>query len=116
MKQLKETWSTLSGEEMDKELGVMIPSGLKKYTIEDQKVIMQNPKWHKPKTLGEAYDGPKGAKQVNLANDREEAQIVWIVIDLASNEERLLIRTLKEPKDVFAWSYKDLKGVDPNIC
>lgn len=23
---------------------------------------------------------------------------------------------LKEYRDVFAWSYKDLKGVDPNIC
>ena len=23
---------------------------------------------------------------------------------------------MKEYKDVFAWSYKDLKGVDPDIC
>ena len=27
-----------------------------------------------------------------------------------------MIKTLKEYRDVFAWSYKDLKGVDPNIC
>ena len=27
-----------------------------------------------------------------------------------------MIKTFKEYRDVFAWSYKDLKGVDPNIC
>ena len=27
-----------------------------------------------------------------------------------------LVKTLKEYRDVFAWSYKDLKGVDPDIC
>ena len=28
----------------------------------------------------------------------------------------MLIDALKDYKDVFAWSYKDLKGVDPKIC
>ena len=28
----------------------------------------------------------------------------------------LLIVSLKEYNDVFAWSYKDLQGVDPKIC
>ena len=27
-----------------------------------------------------------------------------------------MIATLKVYKDVFDWSYKDLKGVDPKIC
>ena len=44
MKQLKETWSSLSGEGTYEQLGVTIPDGLKKYTIQDQKVIMQKPK------------------------------------------------------------------------
>ena len=26
------------------------------------------------------------------------------------------MKTLKEYRDVFAWTYKDLKGVDPTIC
>ena len=26
------------------------------------------------------------------------------------------MNTLREYQDVFAWTYKDLKGVDPNIC
>ena len=47
---------------MDKELGVTIPNGLKKYNIEDQKFVMKNPKRQKRKTLGETYDGPVDAK------------------------------------------------------
>ena len=27
-----------------------------------------------------------------------------------------MVKTLREYRDVFAWSYKDLKGVYPNIC
>ena len=58
MKQLKETWSSLSGEGSDEDLGVTIPDGLKKYTIEDQKIVMQKPKRQKPETPGDSYDGP----------------------------------------------------------
>ena len=46
----------------------------------------------------------------------EEPKLVWIDTDLAHEEKELLIHTLKEYCDVFAWSYKDLKGVDPGIC
>lgn len=42
--------------------------------------------------------------------------MVYIATDLTPKEEDLLIKTLKEYRDVFAWSYKDLKGVDPKIC
>ena len=42
--------------------------------------------------------------------------MVYIATDLTPEEEDLLIKTLKEYRDVFAWSYKDLKGVDPEIC
>ena len=41
---------------------------------------------------------------------------MWIASDLTLDEEALLISTLKEYKDIFAWSYKDLKGVEPTIC
>ena len=27
-----------------------------------------------------------------------------------------MIKTLKQYRDVFAWSYKDLKGVEPSVC
>ena len=42
--------------------------------------------------------------------------MVWIATDLEVDEENVSIYTLKEYKDVFAWSYKDLKGVDPQVC
>ena len=42
--------------------------------------------------------------------------MVWIATHLEANEETLLISTLKEYKHIFSWSYKDLKGVDPQVC
>ena len=65
---------------------------------------------------GESYDGPKGSKKIDLAEPGEESKPAWIASDLSQEEEELLIKTLKEYRDVFAWSYKDLKGVDPTIC
>ena len=77
---------------------------------------MEKPQRTKPSQLGESYDGPEDAKQVDLAEPGEEPKPVYIATDLTPEEEELLIDTLKEYKDVFAWSYKDLKGVDPKIC
>ena len=61
-------------------------------------------------------DGLEDAKKIDLAEPREEPRLTWIATDLSQEEEELLISTLKKYKDVFAWSYKDLKGVDPAIC
>ena len=36
--------------------------------------------------------------------------------DLSTEEEARLLKTLSKYRDVFAWTYKDLKGVDPTIC
>ena len=35
---------------------------------------------------------------------------------MSEEEEKELIQLLQEFRDVFAWSYKDLKGVDPSVC
>ena len=53
---------------------------------------------------------------MNLADEGEEPRMVNIATDLSPDEEELLVKTLREYKDVFAWSYKDLKGVDASIC
>ena len=66
--------------------------------------------------MRQSYEGPEDAKQVDLAANGEEPRLVWIATDLSQTEEALLISTLKEYKDVFTWSYKDLKGVDLEIC
>ncbi|MCO5609451.1 hypothetical protein L7F22_063677 [Adiantum nelumboides] len=46
----------------------------------------------------------------------EDPKHAYIATPLTEEEEKLLIATLKQYKDVFAWSYKYLKGVDPSIC
>ena len=66
--------------------------------------------------LGKSYDGPENAKRTDLVKPREEPKPAYIASNLSDKEETLLIRTLKQYKDVFAWSYKDLKGVDLEIC
>ena len=58
----------------------------------------------------------ENAKKIDLAGEGEEPKPAYIAADLEPDEEELLIKTLKEYRDVFAWSYKGLKGVDPDIC
>ena len=114
---LKRAWLS-TDDESDKEVNDEqdLPSNFKTYTIEDRKIKLLKPKREKPTTTGQSYEGPKDAKQVDLAANGEEPRLVWIATDLSQTEEALLISTLKEYKDVFAWRYKDLKGVDPEIC
>ena len=93
-----------------------VPSNFKKFTIQDRKIILQQPMRQKPEEPGLSYDGPEDAKQVDIAEPGTEPRKVWIATDLTPDEEELLISTLKEYKDIFAWSYKYLKGVDLAIC
>ncbi|MCO5581469.1 hypothetical protein L7F22_035354 [Adiantum nelumboides] len=93
-----------------------VPDNFKRYTIQDRKIVLGTPKRTPLGKSGESYDGPEQAKQVDIAEQGEEPKLVWIATDLTIEEETLLISTLKEYKDVFAWSYKDLKGVDPKVC
>ena len=93
-----------------------MPSNFKRYTIEDRTIKFQTPQRIKPQQQGESYDGPEEAKRVDLAIPGEEPRPVYIATDLLPEEEEQLLSTLQEYKDIFAWSYKDLKGVDPSIC
>ncbi|MCO5561602.1 hypothetical protein L7F22_015223 [Adiantum nelumboides] len=63
-----------------------------------------------------SYDGPAKAKKIDLVEPREEPKPAYIATDITEEEEKLLLATLKQYKYVFAWSYKDLKEVDPSIC
>ena len=63
---------------------------------------MQKPKWQKPIEVGESYEGPEDAKQVDLDQEGEEPKKVWIAFDLTLDKEALLISTLKKYRDVFA--------------
>ncbi|MCO5580351.1 hypothetical protein L7F22_034217 [Adiantum nelumboides] len=70
---------------------------------------------NKAQSVKGRVQGIEGAKKIDLAEPGEEPKPAYIAIDLTEEEEQLLIATLKQYKDVFAWSYKDLKGVDPSI-
>ena len=73
-----------------------------------------------PRERWKSLDNPtmdqKTRKKIDLAEEGEDPRPAYIANDLLPEEEELLIKTLKEYKDVFAWSYRDLKGVDPDIC
>ena len=51
-----------------------------------------------------------------MVGENEEPKQVWIAFEIIEDEEKLLVETLKSYKNVFAWSYRDLKCVDPPIC
>ncbi|MCO5564364.1 hypothetical protein L7F22_018024 [Adiantum nelumboides] len=115
-KTLKDVWTTEM--ETDEEVNsdkMDVPSHYKKYTIQDRKIIVQQP-MRELKKPGTSYDGPEKAKKIDLAKPGEEPKPAYIATDLTKEEEQLLIATLKQYKDVFPWSYKGLKGVDPSIC
>ena len=62
-----------------------------------------------------SYDGQEEAKKIDFPQPKDEAKPTYILVDLTIEEEEQLINLLKEYRDVFAWSYKDLKGVDPKV-
>ena len=52
---------------------------------------------------------------VNLGFD-DEPKVVQIGNTLTSKEKDELISLLKEFQKVFAWSYKDMPGIDWTLC
>ena len=61
---------------------------------------------------GISYGGPEDTNKIDLAQLGEDLKIMYITTDLDPEEEQKLIELLQEYCDVFAWSFKDLKGVD----
>ncbi|MCO5601140.1 hypothetical protein L7F22_055259 [Adiantum nelumboides] len=115
-KTLKDVWTTEMETDEDANSDKMdVPSHYKKYTIQDRKIIVQQ-SMSELKEPGTSYDGPKKAMKIDLAEPGEEPKPVYIATDLTEEEEQFLIATLKQYRDVFVWSYKDLKGVDSSIC
>ena len=51
---------------------------------------------------------------INLGTE-ENPQFINIGLTCSSKEERDLVKLCKEYKDVFAWTYDDLKTFDPSI-
>ena len=51
-----------------------------------------------------------------ILGNETNPQIIQIGSTLNKEESEKLIILLKEFKDVFAWSYEDMPGIDPNIA
>ena len=54
-------------------------------------------------------------KEINLGT-LDDPQPVYVSALLTSEEEKLYVELLFEYKDVFAWSYKDMPGLDPKVA
>ena len=63
---------------------------------------------NKPEPVEEDFE------QINL-NSEGQPQIVKIGTSLSLTERRALIELLTEYKDIFAWSYEDMSGLDTDM-
>ena len=52
-------------------------------------------------------------KEINLGT-REDPRPIFVSASLSSAEEKEYLYLLLEYKDVFAWTYKEMPGLDPN--
>ena len=92
---------------------VDFPERFKVYEQGSRAVACKRPQ-RTPIMLGEACDGPARVKEINLGN-RVDPKPVFIAMDLHPDEETSLIALLTEFRDVFAWSYVDMKGVPAEV-
>ena len=51
---------------------------------------------------------------INVGTEKDPC-LVQIGSTLSSEERERLVALLKDFKDVFAWSYEDMPGIDPEI-
>uniref|UniRef100_A0A803MDQ2 Integrase catalytic domain-containing protein n=1 Tax=Chenopodium quinoa TaxID=63459 RepID=A0A803MDQ2_CHEQI len=54
-------------------------------------------------------------KELNLGTT-DEPRPIYVSAQLSPNEEKAYFDLLMEYKDVFAWSYKEMSGLDPKIA
>ena len=54
-------------------------------------------------------------KEVNLGND-EDPQQTYLSAFVEFDEEVAFMNILKEYRDVFAWSYKEMPGLNPRVA
>ena len=54
-------------------------------------------------------------EEVDLGSDSQEPRPISISASLTETEKSKLILLLKEFKDVFAWDYNEMPGLDPRL-
>ena len=91
------------------------PEHFKSYTTGERKVAYTKAQRKPTNESRGVYDGPAVVKEIELAEPGEESKPVFIAQDLTEIEEKTLILLLKEFRDIFAWTYHDMKGVPPSV-
>ena len=54
-------------------------------------------------------------KEVNIGTD-EDPRPIFVNACLSPEEEKTYLNLLKEYQDVFAWTYKEMPGLDPKVA
>ena len=54
-------------------------------------------------------------EEVDLGSDSREPRPILISASLTENEKLELILLLKEFRDIFAWDYSEMPGLDPRL-
>ena len=54
--------------------------------------------------------------ELNLARGDSEQKMMLISNDMPPNDKTELVNLLQQYKDMFAWSFEDMKGLDPTFC
>ncbi|MCO5547001.1 hypothetical protein L7F22_000441 [Adiantum nelumboides] len=91
------------------------PKHFKSYTTGDCKVVYTKAQRTPTNGSSGVYDGPAIVKEIELAKPDEESKPVIIAQDLTKVEEAVLKELLKEFKNLFSWTYHDMKGVTPFV-
>ena len=55
-------------------------------------------------------------EEINDEGKGLEPKTILIAKEMLSSDKERLIALLKQYKDVFAWSFEDMKGLDPTFC
>ena len=54
-------------------------------------------------------------EETNLGSDSQETRLISISSRSLEKEKSELILLLKEYKDIFAWDYSEMPGLDPGL-
>ena len=70
--------------------------------------------WYKGPTE-QPHVNPKDWQELDVSFDGEEPRLIKVGVQLSSEELESYRALVKEYRDIFAWSYKEMKGIPPDV-
>ena len=89
------------------------PDRFKAFTIGNRQLLCEKAKRSPSEYNISGYEGPAEVKEVDLSSLGQDPKPLFIATDLSHLEEKDLLILLREFRDCFAWTYKDMPGVPP---